>query len=79
MRRSRSPRTSCSARHLEPTNETYAIAKIAGIKLCQAYRTQYGSRFIAAMPTNPYGPNDNFDLTDAHLVPMLMRRFDEAK
>jgi GDP-L-fucose synthase len=64
---------------LEPTNEAYAVAKIAGIKLCQAYRAQYGDDFISAMPTNLYGPNDNFDLASAHLVPMLMRRFHEAK
>jgi GDP-L-fucose synthase len=64
---------------LEPTNEAYAIAKIAGIKLCESYRTQYGDHFIAAMPTNLYGPNDNFDARDGHLVPMLMRRFHEAK
>ena len=64
---------------LEPTNEAYAIAKIAGIKLCQAYRRQYGSNFISAMPTNLYGPNDNFDLTSAHVLPAMMRRFHEAK
>jgi GDP-L-fucose synthase len=64
---------------LEPTNEAYAVAKIAGIKLCEAYRAQYGDDFIAAMPTNLYGPNDNFDLEGGHLVPMLMRRFHEAK
>jgi GDP-L-fucose synthase len=64
---------------LEPTNEAYAVAKIAGIKLCEAYRTQYGDDFIAAMPTNLYGPNDNFDLEGGHLVPMLMRRFHEAR
>ncbi len=64
---------------LEPTNEAYAIAKIAGIKLCQAYRTQYGSDFISAMPTNLYGPNDNFDLTSSHVLPALMRKFHEAK
>ena len=64
---------------LEPTNEAYAVAKIAGIKLCEAYRAQYGDDFIAAMPTNLYGPNDNFDLAGGHLVPMLMRRFHEAK
>ena len=64
---------------LEPTNEWYAIAKIAGIKLCQAYRRQYGSDFISAMPTNLYGPNDNFDLTSAHVVPALMRKFHDAK
>jgi GDP-L-fucose synthase len=64
---------------LEPTNEAYAVAKIAGIKLCEAYRAQYGDEFIAAMPTNLYGPNDNFDPEGGHLVPMLMRRFHEAK
>ncbi len=64
---------------LEPTNEPYAIAKIAGIKLCEAYRTQYGSDFISAMPTNLYGPNDNFDLTSSHVLPALMRRFHDAK
>ena len=64
---------------LEPTNEPYAIAKIAGIRLCQAYRRQYGCDFIAAMPTNLYGPADNFDLTSSHVVPALMRRFHEAK
>lgn len=64
---------------LEPTNEWYAVAKIAGIKLCQAYRRQYGCDFIAAMPTNLYGPNDNFDLTTAHVLPAMIRRFHEAK
>src|ERR671912_1771140 len=64
---------------LEPTNEPYAIAKIAGIKLCQAYRTQYGDDFVSAMPTNLYGPNDNFDLTSSHVLPALMRKFHEAK
>src|SRR4029450_10499465 len=64
---------------LEPTNEAYAIAKIAGIKLCQSYRTQYGCDFIAAMPTNLYGPNDNFDLTSSHVVPAMIRKFHEAK
>lgn len=64
---------------LEPTNEPYAIAKIAGIKLCQAYRKQYGSSFISAMPTNLYGPNDNFDLNSSHVLPALMRKFHEAK
>lgn len=57
---------------LEPTNESYAIAKIAGIKLCQAYRTQYGSDFISAMPTNLYGPHDNFDLTSSHVLPAMI-------
>ena len=64
---------------LEPTNEPYAIAKIAGIKLCQAYRRQYGSDFISAMPTNLYGPNDNYDLTSAHVLPAMIRKFDDAK
>src|SRR3990172_7093495 len=64
---------------LEPTNESYAIAKIAGIKLCESYRRQYGCNFISAMPTNLYGPNDNFDLTASHVVPALMRKFHEAK
>lgn len=64
---------------LEPTNEAYAIAKIAGIKLCQHYRSQYGSDFISAMPTNLYGINDNFDLTSSHVLPALMRKFHEAK
>jgi GDP-L-fucose synthase len=64
---------------LEPTNEAYAIAKIAGIKLCQSYRRQYGSNFISAMPTNLYGPNDNFDLTSSHVLPAMMRKFHDAK
>jgi GDP-L-fucose synthase len=64
---------------LEPTNESYALAKIAGIKLCQAYRRQYGSNFISAMPTNLYGPNDNFDPTQSHVLPAMIRRFHEAK
>jgi len=64
---------------LEPTNEWYAIAKIAGIKLCQAYRRQYGSDFISAMPTNLYGPNDNFDLSSSHVLPALIRKFHDAK
>jgi GDP-L-fucose synthase len=64
---------------LESTNEAYALAKIAGIKLCQTYRRQYGCDFIAAMPTNLYGPQDNFDLTSSHVVPALMRKFHEAK
>jgi GDP-L-fucose synthase len=64
---------------LEPTNEFYAVAKIAGIKLCQAYRRQYGCNFISAMPTNLYGPNDNFDLTSSHVLPALMRKFHDAK
>ncbi len=64
---------------LEPTNESYAIAKIAGIKLCQAYRRQYGSNFISAMPTNLYGPNDNFDLKNAHVLPAMLRKFHAAR
>lgn len=64
---------------LEPSNEWYAIAKIAGIKLCQAYRRQYGCDFIAAMPTNLYGSNDNFDLNSGHVLPALIRKFHEAK
>jgi GDP-L-fucose synthase len=64
---------------LEPTNEPYAIAKIAGIKMCEAYHHQYGSRFISAMPTNLYGPNDNFDLEKSHVLPALLRKFHEAK
>ena len=64
---------------LEQTNEPYAIAKIAGIKLCEAYRDQYGSNFISAMPTNLYGPNDNYDLNNSHVMPALIRKFHEAK
>jgi GDP-L-fucose synthase len=64
---------------LESTNEAYALAKIAGIKLCQTYRKQYGCNFIAAMPTNLYGPQDNFDLTSSHVLPALMRKFHDAK
>jgi GDP-L-fucose synthase len=64
---------------LEPTNEPYAIAKIAGIKLCQASRRQYGCNFISAMPTNLYGPGDNFDLESSHVVPALIRKFHAAK
>ena len=64
---------------LEPTNEGYALAKIAGIKLCESYRRQYGDDFISAMPTNLYGPGDNFDLEGGHVLPALMRRFHEAK
>jgi GDP-L-fucose synthase len=64
---------------LEPTNEWYAIAKIAGIKLCQAYRRQYGCDFIAAMPTNLYGPGDNFDLASSHVMPALMAKIHQAK
>lgn len=64
---------------LEPTNEPYAIAKIAGIKLCDAYRAQYDCNFISAMPTNLYGPNDNYDLANSHVLPALLRKFHEAK
>jgi GDP-L-fucose synthase len=64
---------------LEPTNEPYAIAKIAGIKLCEAYRRQYGANFISAMPTNLYGQNDNFGLTQSHVVPALIRKFHDAR
>ena len=64
---------------LEHTNEPYAIAKIAGIKMCDAYRAQYGCNFISVMPTNLYGPNDNYDLQNAHVLPTLIRKFHEAK
>jgi len=64
---------------LEPTNEPYAIAKIAGIKMCEAYRDQYGCNFISVMPTNLYGPNDNFDLNTSHVLPALIRKCHEAK
>ena len=64
---------------LEPTNESYAVAKIAGIKMCQAYNRQYGTNFISAMPTNLYGPGDNFDLETSHVLPALIRKFHEAK
>ncbi|KKR21162.1 MAG: NAD-dependent epimerase/dehydratase [Parcubacteria group bacterium GW2011_GWE2_39_37] len=64
---------------LEPTNEPYAIAKITGIKMCQSYNRQYGTNFISVMPTNLYGPNDNFDLNSSHVLPALIRRFHEAK
>jgi GDP-L-fucose synthase len=64
---------------LEPTNEPYAVAKIAGIKLCQAYRRQYGCDFISAMPTNLYGPHDNFDLNSSHVLPALIRKFHDAR
>lgn len=63
---------------LEPTNEPYAIAKIAGIKLCETYRSQYGSNFISVMPTNLYGPNDNYDLNNSHVLPALLRKFHTA-
>ncbi len=65
--------------YLEQTNEPYAIAKIAGLKLCEAYRRQYGVDMIAAMPTNLYGPNDNYDLNNSHVLPALIRKFHEAK
>ncbi len=64
---------------LEPTNEPYAIAKIAGIKMCESYRRQYGCDFVSAMPTNLYGPNDNFDLNNSHVLPALIRKAHEAK
>jgi GDP-L-fucose synthase len=64
---------------LEPTNEAYAIAKIAGIKLCQAYHSEYGANFISAMPTNLYGPNDNFDLVSSHVLPALLKKAHTAK
>jgi len=64
---------------LEPTNEPYAIAKIAGLKMCEAYRSQYGCNFITVMPTNLYGPNDNYDLQNSHVLPAMLRKFHEAK
>lgn len=64
---------------LEPTNEPYAIAKIAGIKMCEAYRDQYNCNFISVMPTNLYGPNDNYDLNNSHVLPAMIRKFHEAK
>ncbi|MDP1808317.1 MAG: GDP-L-fucose synthase [Actinomycetota bacterium] len=64
---------------LEPTNDAYALAKIAGIKMCQSYNYQYGTNFISVMPTNLYGPNDNFDLKNSHVLPALIRKFHEAK
>lgn len=64
---------------LEPTNEPYAIAKIAGIEMCDAYRSQYGSNFISVMPTNLYGPNDNYDLNNSHVLPAMLRKMHEAK
>ena len=64
---------------LEPTNEPYALAKIAGLKMCESFKRQYGSNFIAAMPTNLYGPNDNYDLNNSHVLPALIRKFYEAK
>ena len=65
--------------YLEPSNDSYAIAKIAGIKMCQAYRKQYGFNAISLMPTNLYGPNDNYDLDSSHVLPAMIRKFDEAK
>jgi len=65
--------------HLEPTNEPYAVAKIAGIKLCESYNRQHGTDFRSVMPTNLYGPNDNFDLANSHVVPALLRKFHDAK
>ena len=73
------PETALLTGELEPTNEPYAIAKIAGIKLCQAYARQYGARFISAMPTNLYGPGDNFNLDTSHVLPALIRKVHEAK
>lgn len=64
---------------LEPTNDAYALAKIAGIRMCQAYNQQYGTNYISVMPTNLYGPGDNFDLKNSHVLPALMRKFHEAK
>ncbi|RBL93813.1 GDP-L-fucose synthase [Chitinophaga flava] len=64
---------------LEPTNEPYAIAKIAGIEMCDAYRAQYGSNFVSVMPTNLYGPNDNYDLNNSHVLPAMLRKMHEAK
>lgn len=64
---------------LEPTNDAYAIAKIAGIMMCQSYNKQYGTNYISLMPTNLYGPNDNFDLTSSHVLPAMIRKFHEAK
>ena len=65
--------------YLEQTNEPYAIAKIAGIKTCESYNRQYGVDFISVMPTNLYGPNDNYDLENSHVLPALIRKFHEAK
>ena len=76
---SRSPRKSFSTGPLEPTNQWYAIAKIAGIKLCQAYRRQYGADFISVMPTNLYGPGDNYHPDNSHVIAALIRRIHEAK
>lgn len=65
--------------YLEPTNDAYAIAKIAGIKMCQSFNEQYGTNFISVMPTNLYGPNDNYDLNNSHVLPAMIRKFHEAK
>mgnify|MGYP001567773876 CR=1 FL=1 len=73
------PETELLTGPLEPTNEPYAVAKIAGIRLCQAYNAQYGTNYISVMPTNLYGPGDNFDLQTSHVVPALIRRFHDAK
>jgi len=73
------PETALLTGELEPTNEPYALAKIAGIKLCQAYAREYGDRFISAMPTNLYGPGDNFDLRSSHVLPALIRKVHDAK
>jgi GDP-L-fucose synthase len=73
------PESSLLSGALEPTNEPYALAKIAGIKLCQSYARQYGKKFISAMPTNLYGPGDNFDLNNSHVLPALLRKIHEAK
>ena len=73
------PETALLSGPLEPTNEAYAIAKIAGIELCQAFSREYGANFISAMPTNLYGPNDNFDLATSHVLPALLRKAHEAK
>jgi len=73
------PEDSLLTSPLEPTNEAYALAKIAGLKLCQHYRSQYGVVYHSIMPTNMYGPHDNYDLMDSHVLPALVRRFHEAK
>src|SRR3979490_867042 len=73
------PETALLSGPLEPTNEAYAIAKIAGVKLCQAFAREYGANFLSAMPTNLYGPNDNFDLLSSHVLPALLRKAHDAK
>jgi GDP-L-fucose synthase len=73
------PETALLSGPLEPTNEAYAIAKIAGVKLCQAFSREYGAKFVSAMPTNVYGPNDNFDLETSHVLAALIRKAHEAK